>query len=187
MWIFVETELFSTLIIIRNVSWAVNQHIRMISEGSYDTEDWSNDALHHRNKLHFKIYSNGKQLFELVIIFQNIAVFTVFLINVQAVKKTVSERVLLWPEVLNFATKVKNLCSVAKLKPHFKDWGEEMSSFKNKSLKKYWLTSNVNICGYVYSPVVEHKKRYNAVQKSGISMIFLFLKEMNTFIQHEMH
>ncbi len=21
-----------------------NQHIRMISEGSYDTEDWSNDA-----------------------------------------------------------------------------------------------------------------------------------------------
>ncbi len=32
----------------------------MISEGSCDTEDWSNDAensaLHHRNKLHFKIY-----------------------------------------------------------------------------------------------------------------------------------
>ncbi len=26
------------------VSWALNQHIRMISEGSYDTEDWSNDA-----------------------------------------------------------------------------------------------------------------------------------------------
>ncbi len=31
-------------IIIRNVSWAANQHIRMISEGSCDTEDWSNDA-----------------------------------------------------------------------------------------------------------------------------------------------
>ncbi len=35
-----------------------NQHIRMISEGSRDTEIWSNDAensaLHHRNKLHFK-------------------------------------------------------------------------------------------------------------------------------------
>ncbi len=32
----------------------------MISEGSWDTEDWSNDdensALHHRNKLHFKKY-----------------------------------------------------------------------------------------------------------------------------------
>ncbi len=32
------------------------EHIRMISEGSCDTEDWSNDAentaLHHRNKLH---------------------------------------------------------------------------------------------------------------------------------------
>ena len=27
-----------------NVSWAANQHIRMISEGSCDTEDWSNDA-----------------------------------------------------------------------------------------------------------------------------------------------
>ncbi len=35
---------FSTLIIIRNVSWAANQHIIMISEGSCDTEDWSNDA-----------------------------------------------------------------------------------------------------------------------------------------------
>ncbi len=36
----------------------------MISEGSCDTEDWSNDAensaLHHSNKLHFKIY--GMQL-----------------------------------------------------------------------------------------------------------------------------
>ncbi len=34
----------------------------MISEELRDTEDWSNDAeksaLHHRNKLHFKIYSN---------------------------------------------------------------------------------------------------------------------------------
>ncbi len=51
-------HLFSTLIIIRNVSWAANQHIRMISEGSCDTEDWRNDAensaAHHRNELHFK-------------------------------------------------------------------------------------------------------------------------------------
>jgi len=32
-----------------------------------DAEDWRNDAensaLHHRNKLHFNIYSNRKQLF----------------------------------------------------------------------------------------------------------------------------
>ena len=46
---------FSTLIIIRNVSWAEKLHIWMISEGSCDTEDWSNDAensaLRHRNKL----------------------------------------------------------------------------------------------------------------------------------------
>ncbi len=54
-----KTQLFSMLIIIRNVYWVSNQHIRMISEGSCDTEDWSNDAensaLHHRNKLHCNI------------------------------------------------------------------------------------------------------------------------------------
>ncbi len=47
-----QQKLFPTLII--------NQHIRMISEGSCDTEDWSNDAknsaLRHRNKLCFKVY-----------------------------------------------------------------------------------------------------------------------------------
>ncbi len=37
-------QLFSALVIIRNASWAANQHITMISEGSCDTEDWSNDA-----------------------------------------------------------------------------------------------------------------------------------------------
>jgi len=45
---------------IRNVCLEANQHIRMITEGSCDTEDWSNDAensaLNHRNKLHVKIY-----------------------------------------------------------------------------------------------------------------------------------
>jgi len=37
---------------------AANHHIRLISEGSCDTEDWSNDAensaLHNTNKLHLK-------------------------------------------------------------------------------------------------------------------------------------
>ncbi len=46
------------------------------------TLDWSNDAentaVHHRNKLHFKIYLNRKQLFSIVILFLNITVFTVF-------------------------------------------------------------------------------------------------------------
>ncbi len=37
-------HLFPTFIIIRNVSWAANQHIRVISEGSCDTEDCCNDA-----------------------------------------------------------------------------------------------------------------------------------------------
>ncbi len=36
-------EMLLTLIIIQNVSTAINQ-IRMISEGSRDTEDWSTDA-----------------------------------------------------------------------------------------------------------------------------------------------
>ncbi len=66
------TKIVSTLLVyklklIKNISWAADQHIIMISEGSCDTEDWSNDAensaLHHKNKLHFKTHSNRKQLF----------------------------------------------------------------------------------------------------------------------------
>ncbi len=42
------------------ITGVVNQHIRIIAEGSCDTDDWSNDAenvaLHHRYKLYFKIY-----------------------------------------------------------------------------------------------------------------------------------
>ncbi len=56
----------------------------MISEGSHDTEDWSNDAentaLHHRNKLHLKNIQIEK-LFKIAIIFQNITVFIVFRLN----------------------------------------------------------------------------------------------------------
>ncbi len=40
-------KMYSTVLNIdnnNNVSWAANQHIIMISEGSCDTEDWSNDA-----------------------------------------------------------------------------------------------------------------------------------------------
>ncbi len=55
----------------------------MISEGSCDTEDWSNDAentaLYHRNKLHFEIDYKRKLLFYVIIIFHNINDFTVFL------------------------------------------------------------------------------------------------------------
>ncbi len=39
----------------------------MISEDHVTPEDWSNDAensaLHHRNKLYFKVYQNRKHLF----------------------------------------------------------------------------------------------------------------------------
>ncbi len=58
-------QLFLKIIINEKCFLSSNQHIRMISEGSCDIEDWSNDAentaLAHRNKLHFKVYC--KQLF----------------------------------------------------------------------------------------------------------------------------
>ncbi len=50
----------------------------MISEGSCDTEDWSNDAensaLRHRNKLHFKV-----SILEIAIRFHNIRPTVFFL------------------------------------------------------------------------------------------------------------
>ncbi len=71
--------------IITDVSLAADQLIIMISEGSCDTEDWSNDAenpvLTHRSKLQLKISKNNKEFFWIVIIFQNISFFTVFLIK----------------------------------------------------------------------------------------------------------
>ncbi len=65
-----------------NVSWAPN-HILIISEGSCDTEDWSNNCwqlYRHRNKLHFKMYLNRKLLFKntIELLCHNITVFTVF-------------------------------------------------------------------------------------------------------------
>ncbi len=56
-----------TVFNIVHISWAANQYIRMISEGSHDTKDWSkNSALNHGNKLHFKINSHRKQFFFLL-------------------------------------------------------------------------------------------------------------------------
>jgi len=52
------------------VSWASDPHIRVISEGSCDTEDWSNDAENHRNKWHFTVYSHRDQMIYIRIIFQ---------------------------------------------------------------------------------------------------------------------
>ncbi len=61
--------------------WAANRHIRMISEGSCDTEDWSNDAensvLHHRNKLHFTIYST-------ILTIHTVVAFTLFFNQINA-------------------------------------------------------------------------------------------------------
>ncbi len=63
--------LVSQLFIIENNNkkWAANQCIRMISEGSCDTEDRSNDAeilaLHHRNKLYFNVLIMSKLILDI--------------------------------------------------------------------------------------------------------------------------
>ncbi len=58
-------QLFSTLLILRNVSCAAN--ISILNDfRSCDTEEWSNDAenssLTYRDELHLKIYSNRKTI-----------------------------------------------------------------------------------------------------------------------------
>jgi len=61
------TQLLSILIMIIIVSWAANHQIKMISEGSCNIADWTNDAensaLHHSTKLLFKLYLNRKLFF----------------------------------------------------------------------------------------------------------------------------
>ncbi len=57
---FIQESLKKILSSTTDSTLIINQHIRMISEGSCDTEDWSNDAeksdLIHRNELYFKVY-----------------------------------------------------------------------------------------------------------------------------------
>ncbi len=59
--------------LIVNISCAANQHIRIISEGTLKTGIM---MLKIQNKLHFKIYSNRKQLF-VIVIFHSITDFSV--------------------------------------------------------------------------------------------------------------
>ncbi len=54
----------------------------LISEESCDTEDWSNAEntaliMQHKNKLHFKIYSNRKWFFLIVIIRHNYSFYCI--------------------------------------------------------------------------------------------------------------
>ncbi len=63
------------------VSWAANQHIRMISEDHVTRrlEEWCwKYSFDHSNQLHFNAYSHPKQPFKIVIIFH---IFTVFWSN----------------------------------------------------------------------------------------------------------
>ncbi len=57
-------KMILTLIIFRNVSGAANHPIRMISEGSCDSEDWSNGAENSALPSHFKLYIQ-KVLFQM--------------------------------------------------------------------------------------------------------------------------
>ncbi len=60
-----------------------NQNIRMISEGSCDTDEWSNGCRkfsYASQGIHFKIHL---KLFQILILFYNITVFTVFWLNKQ--------------------------------------------------------------------------------------------------------
>ncbi len=63
-------------------SWAANQYIKMISEGSCDTEDWHNDAensaLHHINKLYFNIQIKNINVIFLIIFHYNTVFYSVY-------------------------------------------------------------------------------------------------------------
>ncbi len=77
-------QLFSLLIILINVSWSSNKHIRMISEESCDTEDRSNDAENTAliigiNDI-FK-YIQKENCYLTAIIFHNISVLLYFWLN----------------------------------------------------------------------------------------------------------
>ncbi len=65
---------------------STSQYIRMISEGSCETGVMmlKIQLCHHRNKLHFELCSNRKELFEIVIMFHNITNITEFFIKLIA-------------------------------------------------------------------------------------------------------
>ncbi len=73
---------------------AANQHFRMISEGSCDTDDRSNEA---KNQFcitginYVLIYIYIKKLFEIVTIFHNITVCTVFFTQINASLVSISQ------------------------------------------------------------------------------------------------
>ncbi len=58
--------------------------VRVISEGSCDTEDWSNDAGILTRINYFLKYIKIEMLFCIVILFPNITVFTVFFNQINA-------------------------------------------------------------------------------------------------------
>jgi len=47
----------------------LDHHIRVISEGSCDPEDWSNDWFDHRNKLHYNLLTEKPFKFSIWILY----------------------------------------------------------------------------------------------------------------------
>ncbi len=78
----IKKQKMDSTLIIRTVSWAANQYIRMISE---DHVTLKNTALIAEIKYFTEIYPHRKPLFEIVIIFHNLTVFLI--------KEMVSRRV----------------------------------------------------------------------------------------------
>ncbi len=94
------TYTFSILIRMRYVSWAPNQHIKMISGGSCDTEDWSIGLLKiqlciHWNKRHFKIEKNYVKLWY----YCNILLFLLwYKVHIYTSKMTFFNRIVMFGE-----------------------------------------------------------------------------------------
>ncbi len=88
----------------------------MISEGSCDTDNLSNDCwiqlCHHRNRLHFELYSNGKGYFK-----SNFSFYFIFeQINTDFDLLTFKNKNLKWPQT--FARQ----CILTRLRLSSQDW-----------------------------------------------------------------
>ncbi len=62
-------------------------HKKKRSSTTFILNDAENSALHHRNKLYFKIYSDRKQLFQIVIIFHVYCIFDQVNIALSGIKE----------------------------------------------------------------------------------------------------
>ncbi len=165
----IKQNLFSMLLIIRNV--AANQHIRMISEGSCDTEDWSNDALpSQEKKIHFKIFSNRKQFF--VIIFHNVTVFLYFWSNKSLESCFINIKILNHLKLLNGGVHKHIFKKYMKKKSAVK-WFIAINRIQNKS----FCLHNICVCTvYIYYVYINTNTTMYIFKKN---ILCLYIKYIN--------